>query len=380
MRKKENYIYIFTFIFFIYLPFLLINHDANVVSVLANKKLAVKPKLILEGKINKDFISEYEIYIDDNIGFKQEAIEWNILIMKSIFNVLDIKDYFIGEDDNIFFTNNGYGYGVWQGIEPYNDYQKESFYESLARVTLKLDELGAKCIFMGIPDKENIYPEYYNKEINRYNVDTPLDDLLKYLEDKEGVNVLNVKDDLLAKKEVAGEYLYYRNYDCTHWNAKGMFVGYTSLVNKIREFDKDIDMVLEEDLNWSKKTSKNMSYLSESKLLNKYITFYDNIWDYTFKEGAHSVDTKSLPDGVELSENSIYYHYENYDIDNSYMYLYMLRLLGESFQDVFFLQGGTPEQLYNLIKATEVIIENVERAFYYWPLLGYLEEVYKVCD
>ena len=35
--------------------------------------------------------------------------------------MLDIKDYFIGEDDNIFFTNNGYGYGVWQGIEPYND-------------------------------------------------------------------------------------------------------------------------------------------------------------------------------------------------------------------------------------------------------------------
>lgn len=40
-------------------------------------------------------------------------------------------------------------------------------------------------------------------------MDTPLDDLLKYLGDKEGVNVLNVKDDLLAKKEVAGEYLYY---------------------------------------------------------------------------------------------------------------------------------------------------------------------------
>lgn len=33
MRKIENYMYIFTFIFFIYLPFLLINHDANAVSV-----------------------------------------------------------------------------------------------------------------------------------------------------------------------------------------------------------------------------------------------------------------------------------------------------------------------------------------------------------
>lgn len=39
------------------------------------KKLAVKPKLILEGGINKDFTSEFEIYIDDNIVFKQEAIE-----------------------------------------------------------------------------------------------------------------------------------------------------------------------------------------------------------------------------------------------------------------------------------------------------------------
>lgn len=111
MEKKNaiiNSAFIVIFALMLSLPILFINHEENKASKIENKMLAQRPELYLEdGSLNKLYIAEFEDYFNDNIGFKEEALIVNILLKDKIFGILDIPNWLVGEEGNLFYTSGG---------------------------------------------------------------------------------------------------------------------------------------------------------------------------------------------------------------------------------------------------------------------------------
>ncbi len=234
MKKAMSIVYTIIFIIFLIIPLLLFNHDPEAVSFLENKKLASKPKLMVDHELNTEYLKQLEAYIDDNIGMKQEAIQANLLILYKLFHTLDVPNYMMGKAENIFYTNNGYAPQVWSGTIHFSEEEKQAMTDAFLNFSDWLADQEAKLIVMGIPDKENIYPEVYPDSVKRYSEVTQFDDLLNYMREFEELNVLDIKSALLQAKD-EGKDLYYKAFDCTHWNFWGMYIGYCNLMERLQQ-------------------------------------------------------------------------------------------------------------------------------------------------
>lgn len=385
MKKTIPIVYSVIFIIFLIIPLLLFNHDPEAVSFLENKKLASKPKLMVDHELNTEYLKQLEAYIDDNIGMKQEAIQANLLILYKLFHTLDVPNYMMGKEGNIFYTNNGYAPQVWSGTIHFSEGEKQAMTDAFLNFSDWLADLDAKLIVMGIPDKENIYPEVYPDSVKRYSDITQFDDLLNYMREFEELNVLDIKSALWQAKD-EGKDLYYKAFDCTHWNFWGMYVGYYNLMERLQQYDPALEIVSKEQLNITTEQTSTMEHLQKSELLSQYISFDDVKYEYNILN-QRGIESDTLPGNFELEKGEIYYHYTNTELEHgktlsiigdSYLYGQMLPLLGESFKDVYFLQPQTGNQIKKYIQETNpdyVLYEAVERAFYYHVVLERLQEV-----
>ncbi len=139
-------------------------------------------------------------------------------------------------------------------------------------------------------------------------------------------------------------------------------------------------------MNIIEEETSTMEHLQKSELLSEYLSFDDVKYEYTISKPC-SIKSDKLPGNFEMEHGEIYYHYTNPELDNgktlsiigdSYIYGQMLPLLGESFEDVYFLQPQTGTQIRKFIQESKpdyVLYEAVERAFYYYVVLERLQEV-----
>lgn len=86
------------------IPAVFANKDPNKISVIENRGLAKKPSLESIKDLNLEYVTQLEAYIDDNIGFKQEAILLKTGVLYSIFKRLNVPNYFMGKDENLFYS------------------------------------------------------------------------------------------------------------------------------------------------------------------------------------------------------------------------------------------------------------------------------------
>lgn len=100
-KNKKKFAIITTILFLVILatPLLFINKERSKISVVENKNLASLPQLYdSNGKINKSFIGEFEMYISDNIGFKQEIVIADIAIQYRLFNIIKVPSFIMGKN------------------------------------------------------------------------------------------------------------------------------------------------------------------------------------------------------------------------------------------------------------------------------------------
>lgn len=378
-KKVCEFLYIIGFVILISLPLLFINKDANAISFLENKKLAAPPQLFIDKNINKNYIKAFETYVDENIGFKQQAIEYNLAFMYKWFDKIKIPNYVMGEHENMFYTNNGRGIEVWQGINKYTDDQKEYFTQCLENCNQKMLDMDCQFYLMGIPDKEDIYPEFYPKSILRSSEETPLDDLLLYVSENSDVRVLPMKQSLLEAKEETNEYLYYKSFDPTHWNNLGAWVGYNVLLDYIQEDCPEIQRIDREDIELTFETSDTLEFLQKSDLLRNVMYMPDKIWHIELKN----------PNAKQAEDSEWNYVNTNSSakkdimiIGDSYINSFdILPVLAESFQHVYYVHPSSDTQIAELFLEYQpdfLVYEFVGRMFNYddaIKVMGILENV-----
>ena len=95
-HKISQAMFSMLFIIMLIIPLLATNLKEDVISVEENRKLAPMAELYNEdGTLNTNFTSDFETWIDDNIGFRSELVAISKKIMYSIFDILS-GDRYVG--------------------------------------------------------------------------------------------------------------------------------------------------------------------------------------------------------------------------------------------------------------------------------------------
>lgn len=387
MDKKNviiNGIFIALFAVMISLPLLFFNHEEGKISKIENKTLTQKPELHLaDGSLNTSYISEFENYFNDNIGFKEQALTVNIWAKYKMFGVLDIPNWLLGKEGNLFYTTGGEDIATYTGKNAYSEETMQRITENLGYMNQYFGQLGCTTYNMFIPNKEAVYSEMYDPDIY-HNEESRLDLLEQYMTVHTDMNVINVKDALISRKD---EQLYFKSYDASHWNMNGAFVGYQELMRQIQKDHPEIKVLNKDDFIIGEEAfSGLMSYYSDIKLLDDAFDFDDVVYEYSLKTGYHAVMDENPLNGKEIDPNLNFYHFENDVVDNSetllivgdsYMYCFLLPMLGESFEHVYFVRNTDADTIIELaheIEPTIFVFEIAERVVnepYFAYMSGY---------
>lgn len=202
----------FLFVIFILIiaPIICFNYEKDVASSIDNRMLTELSDLRLETVNN---------YINDRIGFRENAINIYNRLNEKVFNVSTNPQLMMGKEGNLF--------PKIDSINTFNDYH-EYFLKTIKSMQDYCEERGIEFYYMIDPSKATIMTDKLPNGIN-YN-SFWLDELVSKAKDM-GINLV---DNYNYFKEIDVKVpLYNKRYDSYHWNDDGAFYGINNLLNSI---------------------------------------------------------------------------------------------------------------------------------------------------
>lgn len=232
IRLIRDIVIFVLFVAIIALPILNFNRISGKISENENRYLATFPKLtdeegniVLEG-----FKTGFESWLNDNIGFRDQLVELYGKIKLNVFHDSPNSQVEKGKDGWNFYTlvnNMDIAYGNY----PLTEDDIKILADMQQRISDYYTSKGIEYVLILPPSKVSIYPEYIASGDFTYT-ETPVDMVSDYLEKNTTVKCISVKDDLIASKSEG--QLYYKTD--THWNQRGAYVAYKSIIDGLKEF------------------------------------------------------------------------------------------------------------------------------------------------
>ncbi|MCK5359081.1 MAG: hypothetical protein KAJ95_00560 [Gammaproteobacteria bacterium] len=147
----------------------------------------------------------------------------------------------------------------YMGQNPFTEKELEAWKVTLEERYYWLKEKGSKYIFVLAPTKALVYPEKLPERIlrmkNKYMRPTRYDQLIKYLNEKSIVPVVDLRKAMLEAKDKHKDVpLFYRTD--FHWNYFGSFMAYRAIIGGINQAYPEFNLVAGEldEFNVHKKT------------------------------------------------------------------------------------------------------------------------------
>jgi alginate O-acetyltransferase complex protein AlgJ len=220
---------IVSFIIGLFLPLGLTHNRKE--SVTEKRKLAEFPELKWDQKSTIKFPSQFESFFNDHFGLRDQLTQVYSLysiILKSSSN----PKVLIGLDDWLFYVNPAEGNSLedYRRNDPFTLEELKSWKIGLEAKHKWLKQQGIPYLFVVVPDKYSIYPEYMPEHIRQVGKQTRLDQLIEYMKDSE-VTVLDLRPALLAAKQ-QGQLFYKTD---THWNDFGAAIAQYEIIRTIQK-------------------------------------------------------------------------------------------------------------------------------------------------
>lgn len=349
-------------VFLILLTFPLLAFDRNPghISVLENKNTAKFPDLSAYSSFfNSQLVKDFDIFLTDNIGLKEQGILTYISLMYKLFHQLEITNFIEGKENNVFYITKEI-LSIYQGIDSPPQIKFDILKEKLRKLNDTVKSVGATFIFMPIPNKEEIYPEYMPDNIHVLTEESFLNTLKNQVIIDGCIPTVDVEQALLRAKTNVDEMLYFRNMDASHWNANGMFVGYEALMRTMQVRDTSIIGLSSQNVLITTQTIHlPFSYLARYPSIREtFSQMNDQDYNISSISGFSGMSDNSHPIGYSLSgdKRNLYFYYHNDKAYNkktimvcgdSYIWTFMLPLLSETFTNVYFLAAGLEAPLIN---------------------------------
>lgn len=250
MKNNLYFNVIITVIFIFFLNLSFIGLSLGITSekdITEWRKLAEFPKINFKQEIN-EFPKKFENFYNDKFGFRYILLNLNATIYNEIFKkspVINIirtdKDWYFHNEARFIAPN----YSIYYNNIIFSDQQLADIGDIFLRDKKFLDQNNIHYLFVIVPDKEVIYPEYYPYP-SFINANIQLSQILSTL-NKRGIPTLFLGPQLIEAKKSTDIPIYMRQD--SHWNSLGAFFGYQSVINSLKEYFPSIESLQLSDFN-----------------------------------------------------------------------------------------------------------------------------------
>jgi alginate O-acetyltransferase complex protein AlgJ len=185
----------------------------------------------------KDFSSflkltkKFESYYDDHFGFREVLIDRYQREVRKRFGETGVRRVIGGKEGWYFYAGDNLQED-FMGLTPLKEQQLKTWKIDLIHKRNWLAERGIHYLFVVVPNKQTIYPEYLPDFINKAKGETRLEQLMKYLKTDGDVHILDLTP-VLRKAKHTG-HLYSKTD--THWNFYGAYLGYKEIMHQISQW------------------------------------------------------------------------------------------------------------------------------------------------
>lgn len=137
----------------------------------------------------------------------------------------------LGKDNWLFYKTETDGTPIWDymGINHFTQEELAAMAGNLTRMRDYFAAAGIEFIVMGIPNKENVYPEYMPGTVPKVDKQSRADQVAEFLWANTDIDYIYPMEALLKEKE---QYQIYYKTD-THWNQIGAFVGLQAMFSQL---------------------------------------------------------------------------------------------------------------------------------------------------
>jgi tetratricopeptide (TPR) repeat protein len=210
----------------------------HVISQTENRKLASIPELRMNLQSFQKFPFKFERYYKDHFGFRNKLVYLNSYFKANWVKVSPVPHVIIGKGNWLFWTGQGL-IKDFRGLISLSTLQLETWKKNLEYKKNWLEKRSIRYLCVVAPDKQSIYPEYMPSYQNKVNKKTRFDQLLDYLKNKSDVKIIDLRPPLRGAK---GNDLLYFQRD-SHWNHKGAYIAYKSIMNQVLSWFPDEKMI-----------------------------------------------------------------------------------------------------------------------------------------
>lgn len=263
MNKKFKTVYSVLFFLVITLPLVLMPFFKNKEN-LEKRALAKFPKYIENGKLNQDFSTGFDKWLNDRVPFRAQLLSGSNYIKSEVFHA-PASNVITGKDGWLFFENESPDY---MNTNAMTDNEIKAFGVTLSLIEENVRARGGRFVFAPIPNKSSVYgekmPSCYTK--------APENNLTRITKELERINVSHA-DCLAILTENKDQDLYHKRD--SHWNYKGALMGYNRIMDGLGAPHKTYE---------DAKFTRNLNWRGDlDKLLYPAGGFMDYQYDYDIK-------------------------------------------------------------------------------------------------
>ena len=170
-------------------------------------------------------------FFRSSFAFRDWLIRLHALVKVKWLAVSPSPDVLVGERGWLYYWGEG-EQECCQASRPFTPRELAGWRAVLETRRDWLARRGARFLFVVVPDKHTIYPEYLPSYLRRVNRGSRLDQLMAYLGGRSSVAVLDLRQALLLEK---CRYQLYFKLD-SHWDRMGAFIGYREIMARLAQW------------------------------------------------------------------------------------------------------------------------------------------------
>jgi hypothetical protein len=201
------------------------------------------------------FLWDYGTYFTEDFGLRGILIRWDTSLRLKILHVSPVPKLVFGRSGWIFYASEKVPDGVtmldFRGLAPFTSADLVAVRGGLERQTRWCQARGIACVFIVVPNKETIYPEYLPPMVRRSGPRTRLDQVVETVGADSTITLVDLRGPLLRAKGRCRYPLY--SQGGTHWNQFGAFYAYQAVLARLSRFFprlrpyrlEDFDVVVE---------------------------------------------------------------------------------------------------------------------------------------
>ncbi|MGD2086218.1 MAG: hypothetical protein PVH61_08545 [Candidatus Aminicenantes bacterium] len=202
------------------------------------RKMAAKPEFRWDNMFQ--YLKEFTSYYNDYFTFRSDLIFLNNLLKVKFFKVSPTPKVLIGKNGWLFYDKPGNRPGTvdyYRSLTPFSDRELGQWKNLLEQRHQWLAARGIHYLFIIVPNKNTIYPEFMPDHIRRVHKKSRMDQLKEYLENHSAVPLLDIRQ---ALKDAKSQYPVYSRTD-SHWNDYGAYIAHKEIINYVSRYFKEAE-------------------------------------------------------------------------------------------------------------------------------------------